>query len=71
MNFTPEQKKLIYNAVRQYQSNRVTLNSSQYYLCDEILNGLFEEVKLNYVEPAYEVQPVPPTRPSNGFGFNV
>jgi hypothetical protein len=71
MNFTTEQKKLIYNAVRQYQSNRVTLNSSQYHLCDEILNGLFDEVKMNYVEPAYEVQPVPPTRPANGFGFNV
>ena len=71
MNFTTEQKKVIYNAVRQYQSNRVTLNSSQYQVCDEILNGLFEEVKMNYVEPAYEVRPVPPIRPTNGFGFNV
>ena len=71
MNFTSEQKKLIYNAVRQYQSNRVALNSSQYHLCDEILNGLFDEVKMNYVEPAYEIQAVRPTPPTNGFGFNV
>jgi hypothetical protein len=68
MNFTTEQKKVIYNAVRQYQSNRVTLNSSQYHLCDEILNGLFEEVKMN---SAYEIQAVRPTPPTNGFGFNV
>jgi hypothetical protein len=71
MNFTLEQQKIIYNAVRYYQMNRVPLNSNQYSVCDEILNNLFKEVKLNYVEPAYEVQPVPPTPPVNGFGFNV
>ena len=71
MNFTLEQKKIIYNAVRYYQMNRVLLNSNQYQVCDEILNDLFKEVKLNYVEPAYEVRPVPPTPPANGFGFNV
>jgi hypothetical protein len=32
---------------------------------------MFKDVKLNYVEPAYEVQPVPPTPPINGFGFNT
>jgi len=71
MDFTLEQQKIIYNAVRYYQMNRVPLNSGQYSVCDEILNGLFKDVKLNYVEPAYEVQPVPPTPPTNGFGFNV
>jgi hypothetical protein len=71
MNFTLEQKKLIYDAVRYYQMNRVPLNSNHYQVCDEILNGLFKEVKATYVEPAYEVQPVPPVPPTNGFGFNV
>jgi len=69
MEFTLEQQKIIYNAVRYYQMNRVPLNSNQYSVCDEILNGLFKDVKLNYVEPAYEVKP--PTPPVNGFGFNV
>ena len=67
MEFTLEQQKIIYNAVRYYQMNRVLLNSNQYSVCDEILNGLFKEV----VEPAYEVRPVPPVPPTNGFGFNV
>ena len=51
--------------------NRVPLNSNKYSVCDEILNDLFKEVKLNYVEPAYEVEAVRPTPPVNGFGFNV
>ena len=51
--------------------NRVPLNSNHYQVCDEILNDLFKEGKLNYVEPAYEVRPVPPVPPVNGFGFNV
>jgi hypothetical protein len=71
MEFTLEQQKIIYNAVRYYQMNRVPLNSGQYQVCDEILNEMFKDVKLNYVEPAYEVQPVPPTPPINGFGFNT
>jgi len=71
MNFTLEQQKLIYNAVRYYQMNRVPHAGSEYSVCDEILNGLFKEVKETYVEPAYEVQAVPPTPPVNGFGFNV
>jgi len=71
MNFTLEQQKIIYDAVRYYQMNRVPLNSNHYQVCDEILNGLFKEVKATYVEPAYEVQPVAPIPPANGFGFNV
>ena len=44
MEFTPEQKKLIYNAVRYYQINRVSLNGKEYQICDDILNGIFSEV---------------------------
>jgi hypothetical protein len=65
MNFTLEQQKIIYNAVRYYQMNRVPHAGKDYSVCDEILNNLFKEVKLN------EVQPVAPTPPVNGFGFNV
>jgi hypothetical protein len=71
MEFTSEQKKLIYNAVRHYQINRVPHDGRDYGICDEILNDLFKEVKINYVEPAYGVQPLPPTPPVNGFGFNT
>jgi hypothetical protein len=49
MKFTSEQKKLIYNAVRHYQINRVAHDGRDYGICDEILNGLFEEVKIHYV----------------------
>ena len=42
--FTLEQRKLIFNAVRQYQMNRVALNGTDYKICDEILNGLFDDV---------------------------
>jgi hypothetical protein len=68
MNFTSEQQKIIYNAVRYYQINSVPVNSKQYSACDEILNAMFKDVRLNYVEPAYEVQS---TSPTNEFGVNV
>ena len=71
MNFTLEQRKIIYNAVRYYQMNRVPHAGKDYSVCDDILNGLFKEVKVNYVEPAYEIQPTPPHRPPTGFGFNT
>lgn len=44
--FTLEQKKLIFNAVRYYQMNRVPLNGKDYVVCDEILNNLFTETKI-------------------------
>ena len=68
MNFPLEQQKIIYNAVRYYQMNRVTVDGKDYQICNDILNGMFKQVKLNYVEPAYQVQAVPPTPPVNGFG---
>ena len=55
MELTNKHKKLIYNAVRCYQMNRVGLNSEDYVICDDILNNLAKDVKLNYVEPAYEI----------------
>jgi hypothetical protein len=44
--FTLEEKKLIYNAVRNFQMNRVALNGKEYQICDGILNKLFTETKL-------------------------
>jgi hypothetical protein len=52
--YTQQEKKLIYDAVRYYQMNAIPLNSKSYQLCDSILNELFTEVKSTYVEPAYE-----------------
>jgi len=50
-----EHKKVIYDAVRQYQMNTVSLSSRKYQLCDEILNNFFADVKIGYVEPAFEL----------------
>jgi hypothetical protein len=61
MEFTLEQRKIIYNAVRYYQMNRVPHAGKDYSVCDDILNGLFPEV----------IAPQPPTPPVNGFGFNT
>lgn len=52
--FNLEQRKTIYNAVRYYQTNAVSLTGKTYQTCDEILKILFDEVKLQ-VEPAYQV----------------
>lgn len=45
IEFTIDHKKIIFNAVRYYQMNKVSLNGKEYQLCDEILNNLFIEVK--------------------------
>jgi hypothetical protein len=65
MDFTLEQQKMIYNAVRYWQMNRVPMNSNHYKTCDEILNGLFSEV----ISPVPIA--VPPHRPSAGFGTTL
>jgi len=44
--FTNEQLKLIFNAVRYYQMNKVSLTSKAYEDCDEILNSIFPIAKL-------------------------
>jgi hypothetical protein len=44
MEFTPEEQKVIFNAVRQYQMNKVSLNGNQYKVCEEILNKIFPQV---------------------------
>ena len=53
---------MIYSAVRYYQMNRVPHAGKEYGVCDDILNGMFGDVKMNAQ---------PPTPPVNGFGFNV
>ena len=45
MNLTTDEQKIIYNAVRYYQMNRVSLNGEAYQTCDAILNKLFPKVK--------------------------
>lgn len=44
--FTTEQLKLIFNAVRYYQMNKVSLTSKGYADCDEILNSIFPIAKI-------------------------
>jgi hypothetical protein len=44
MNFTPEQYKLIFTAVRRHQLEKTILNSSEYHECGEILDKLFDTV---------------------------
>ena len=42
MNFTPEQCKIIYQAVRHYQIHGIAFNGSDYKICDDILNKTFD-----------------------------
>ena len=44
MNFTSEQYKMIYNAVRRYQYDKTILDSKDYHTCSEILDSLFDTV---------------------------
>ena len=44
MNFTQEQYKLIYTAVRRHQIEKTVLNSPEYQECNEILDELFDVV---------------------------
>jgi hypothetical protein len=44
MNFTPEQYKLIFTAVRRYQFEKTILDSKEYHECGEILDELFDVV---------------------------
>ena len=44
MEFTLEQRKIIYNAFRYYQMNRVPHAGKDYSVCDDILDKLFSEV---------------------------
>jgi hypothetical protein len=55
MEFTDRQDKLIYDAVRYYQMNKVPVDSKLYQECSQILDTLFQKVRVNYVESAYEV----------------
>ena len=42
MNFTSEQYKLIFTAVRRYQFEKTILDSKEYHACGEILDELFD-----------------------------
>jgi hypothetical protein len=44
MELTTKQKKIIFNAVRNWQMNKVPLESKDYKLCSEILDTLFKDV---------------------------
>ena len=56
MEFTLEQQKIIFNAVKNYQANNVGLISKKYQICDDILNKIFPLIKETYVEPGFEVE---------------
>ena len=50
MDFTSEQYKLIYIAVRRYQYEKTVLNSKEYSNCSEILDELFDSVYTQRIE---------------------
>jgi len=50
MNFTSEQYKLIFTAVRRYQFEKTVLDSKEYHECSEILDELFDSVYTQRVE---------------------
>jgi hypothetical protein len=50
MNFTQQQYKLIYTAVRRHQIEKTVLNSPEYQQCSDILDELFDTVYTQRVE---------------------
>jgi hypothetical protein len=44
MNFTPEQYRLIYTAVRRYQIEKTLHDGKEYNECSEVLDELFDVV---------------------------
>jgi len=50
MNFTSEQYRLIYTAVRRYQIEKTLHNTKEYSECSEILDELFDLVYTQRVE---------------------
>ena len=50
MNFTSEQYRLIYTAVRRYQIEKTLHNSKEYNECSEVLDELFDSVYTQRVE---------------------
>ena len=50
MDFTPEQYKLIFTAVRRYQIEKCVVDSKEYWGCNQILDKLFDSVYTQCVE---------------------
>jgi hypothetical protein len=50
MNFTQEQFKMIYTAVRRYQFEKTLLDSKEYWECGEILDELFDKAYTQRLE---------------------
>ena len=50
MNFTSEQYRLIYTAVRRYQIEKTLHNSKEYNECSEVLDELFDSMYTQRVE---------------------
>jgi hypothetical protein len=50
MNFTSEQYKLIFTAVRRYQIEKTSLGGKEYQECGKILDELFDSVYTQRVE---------------------
>ncbi len=45
-NLTPEEKRIVFNAVRYYQIHKTSVNGTDYQICDNILNRWFNDVKV-------------------------
>lgn len=46
-NLTPDEKRIVFNAVRYYQMHKTPVNGKDYQICDDILNRWFDEVKIS------------------------
>lgn len=51
-NYTNEQYRLIFNAVRRYQIEKCINDSTEYWQCSEILDDLFDLVYTQQQEVA-------------------
>jgi hypothetical protein len=43
-DLTPEEKKIIFHAVRYWQMHKAALNGKEYQTCENILNRWFDDV---------------------------
>lgn len=46
IELSPEEKKIIFHAVRYWQMHKASLDGKDYKLCDQILTRWFDDVKL-------------------------
>ena len=51
-DLTPEERKIIFHAVRYWQMHKASMNGKDYQICENILNRWFDDVYTQRKEQA-------------------